>query len=348
MKRLKLLALIMSIVSSCLCNAQKISDTIVLDNGLSVGKGHIFLDGEDCVLTSDAPVQWRFLLSKEYHYFDYNFMDMKDMDFPVWVKMVESDGMQDSFHIIIDKINWHWTHRIDSDIDDSVYFDGMVQILINGEVRDSMPMRFNLLPSKPQIIDVKLDYVYNWEYGDFDIGIFEITVVSHRATKYQLLEHQRVWQYEFPGDGPYYVSDIPIDYPSEEPTCLVNDVADWGQYHRVGAANKYDIVWYPGNISTLDYVTDPQVLADIEKHRPITDIDNCPTSIPNEILILNNTVFVKGDFANLKIQVYNLSGHLIKSQEDNNMDVSDLPRGWYIIKAFTSNNKPIITKIHKQ
>ena len=79
----------------------------------------------------------------------------------------------------------------------------------------------------------------------------------------------------------------------------------------------------------------------------INDIDN------NEIIIypnpVKNTLFIVGVSENMWMSIYNFQGNMIqrKQVQDNNLDISNLTKGIYLIK-FETKSGTITRKFFKQ
>lgn len=328
---------------------QRISDKILLSTGEYVTNDHAFLEGENFELTADKPVKWKFYVRKKIYI---NMHHQREED----VLVKESQTEHESFSILLREIEaseWYDAIRFESDIDDATYFKGIVRIYDgDGPSWDHLDLKLNLLPSIPKITSVRLDYTYNWEYGDFDEGLFEVGVTSDRAESFDLLAHSWSQQYEFPIHGgifqyaAWYVDAVDN---GQSPTYLKNEYAQWGEYHKIGARNKYGYVWCPDTLNTLDYVTDPIVLADIEKNRPVTHL-HLPIQ-PSDIRIYMSGDNLHVDLINDKttpvVSVYSLTGNKLIEENDTEIDLSSLAKGYYIVRCVSDDNNIITSKIYK-
>lgn len=125
--------------------SQIISKDITLSDNRIVDINHIFLDGEDCMLYLDESANsacWDFSL--------YASADFKE-SFSV-LRAVDKK----SFEIKINEndIDWSEACRFEEHNDSSIYFKGVVRIYKDDkfdkkDIKDSVVLAFNLLPSKP-------------------------------------------------------------------------------------------------------------------------------------------------------------------------------------------------------
>lgn len=340
MRRLALLLLmIMSMGIGAF--AQSILDNIQLSNGEYVTKDYIFLEGENFELTADKPVKWKFFVLRE-----------KGSLYGTDEELVkESESQQESFSIEIDEIDWSNAHRIWSDTDDSVYFEGLVVIQEWDLPKEYLYLKFNLLPSVPKIMSINLDYTYNWEYGDFDDGLFEVGVTSDRATEYALHAHTLTCQYEYPQDWTAFHTVDMLCFETQQtvPIQLKNEFAQWGQYHKVIAANKYGAVYLPYVLNTLDYVKDPIILADIEKDRPVTQLSGSTRFSDIKFHMMGNKLYVDiaDDKIIPKVSIYSLTGNKLIEEKDVEIDLSSLAKGYYIVRCVSDSNNIVTSKIYK-
>lgn len=341
---------LLMIMSMCVeAFPQRISDRILLSTGEYVTTDHAFLEGENFELTADKPVKWKFYVRKEI----YIHMHYQKEEY---VLVKESQTEHESFSILLREIedfDWDGAIRFESDIDDSTYFKGLVSIYDErGNIRDDLYLKLNLLPSIPKITSVRLDYTYNWEYGDFDEGLFEVGVTSDRAESFDLLAHSWSQQYEFPTHGgifqyaAWYVDAVDN---GQSPTYLKNEYAQWGEYHKIGARNKYGYVWCPDTLNTLDYVTDPVVLADIEKNRPVTHLHLPIQTSDIKIYMSGNNLRIDliDDKTNPVVSIYNLTGNKLIEENDTEIDLSSLAKGYYIVRCVSDDNSIVTSKIYK-
>ena len=320
---------------------QRISDRILLSNGEYVTKDHIFLEGENFELTADKPVKWEFYILKEN---------------PGWWPreelVKESKVKQESFSVEMDDINWSYdSYIVKSDIDDSVYFEGLIVIREWDLPKESLHIKFNLLPSVPKIMSIRLDYTYNWEDGDFDDGLFEIGVTGDRAESFALFAHSWPCQHEFPKYGSFQgvTGNVDAEDNGQSPTYLRNEVAQWGEYHIIAAKNKYGYTWYRDTLNTLDYVTDPIILADIKKNRPVTYLHLPIQTSDIRIYMSGDNLHVDliDDKTIPKVSIYSLTGNKLIEENDTEIDLSSLAKGYYIVRCVSENNSIITSKIYK-
>ena len=129
------------------------------------------------------------------------------------------------------------------------------------------------------------------------------------------------------------------------------NLADWGQFYCINIFNKYGIVACD-TLCTTNYIQDPAILsrlAELEKESSaISTISHDTRQI--RIVFRNHCVGIEGDRSLVQeLSVYTFGGIQVKKQRGGeDMGLSDLAKGSYVVSCRTTDNKVIITKIQKQ
>ena len=347
-KRVLNLILWLSVLSQTY--AQKISSHITLQNGREVSKEYAFLENDVCtfhvddVLTEES-AKWAFaVFNGETNSFMIKvWQEESSKDFIVSADMVERNV-------------WHSeAKRFEYEGDSSRYFKGCIYLFINEEKKDSMIVLFNLLPSKPKVIDASFTYTrYDWDYDDFypDYATFNIIFFSARCTKL-IVETGDPFFFEFPHDKRLYFNIKDIVFPSFENYYLTADVdkfADWGQYYRFIAQNDYGNSYVSDTIVTTDYITDPAILARLEEIRQeVSSISDISKDEDIHIFSKHDYIEVQGNkFLVSNLTLFDMNGKIVRQQKNGeDMNISDLPKGLYIISCQTKMHQKLIFKVIK-
>lgn len=332
---------------------QKISSIITLQDGRKVTDGYAFLDGDTCTFHVDGNEQkydWSFALYKVHREEHLIFPN----ESPVLVEALHSEESAKTFSIYPELINWRYAYNFyGEDGDSSVYFKGMVYLWNEQEKVDSMNVHFNLLPSRAKIIGATFTYTkYDWEYDDFFPNAeFSISFRPERSDGCYIITGDPFY-FEFPSTQSYFHSmwEAAVKVSDGEWSVKTN-LVDWGQFYCINVFNKYGIVACDTLCST-NYIQDPGILsrlAELEKEASaIFTISHDTRQI--RIVFRNHCVGIEGDRSQVQeLSVYTHGGILVKKQSGGeDMELSDLVKGCYVVSCRTTENKVIITKIQKQ
>lgn len=192
MKRFTILAIIAFCVLPHIMS-QKISPIITMQDGREVNSEYAFLDGDICTFFTDnyEGFYWSFVLIN------------KDS----LMQVLHTEERTYAFTIAIhpDLAEWYYAKHYEEAGDSSVYIKGIVYLWNGQEKKDSMTIRLNVLPSKPEIIDISFIYTkYDWEYNDFCPNAeFNIAIRSARTNAYRARTGDPFY-FSFPYDNKRY------------------------------------------------------------------------------------------------------------------------------------------------
>ena len=322
--------------------SQKISPIIILQDGREVNQEHAFLDGDTCTFHSDntnEKYNWSFAL------FERNTNNL--------MQVLRTAEPTSTFTIHSDLIDWHYAKRYKMEGDSSVYFKGMVFLLDGQEKKDSLAIRFNLLPSIPKIIDASFIYTkYDWEYDDFFPNAeFSIYFRSERCDKC-LLYTGDPFDFDFPLTHSYFRSVRDISpYRSSGILIIRTDDADWGQFYEMLPGNKYGWGMSNDTLFSTNYIYDPQILARLDElKKEEASVSSVPNEYSIQIINKNNYIEIEGNKSLVQdLSIYSPTGKLMKTQRGSeNIDISNLPQGLYIVSCRTTTNQLLTQKIMKQ
>lgn len=253
-----------------------------------------------------------------------------------------------SFTVAINEKNLSWGQaiRYEFDGDSSIYYRCNVTAETKSGKRDSLQLLLNLMPSKPKLFDIKLQYdsfdfasrdfvnpVITWKmtiarvsndvhiktyYRDYEdnFGFYEICDVNHYAKDL----------YSASFNLPPYVAD------------LLMAVWVFGEY---GDSESNEIF-------SRDLITDPKIRAALGLG-DITAINS--DGMGNEVMPnveINSgklVVFPHNAQNEYSITMYDAYGRRVVSCKGSEADVSSLKSGIYIVNVFADNKKVIVKKI---
>lgn len=335
--------LLLSVVAQTL-TAQKISSSVMLSNGETVDISHIFLDGENptfYIEQSDLKADWTFSL--------YTSSDMAES-----VVVSQSNESSSQFSIDIESIFLEdnvitRVHDFYNNEDSSHYFKGNIQIQTDHDLIDRIEIIFNLLPSNPIISNVEYEYIYDWNDDMiFPNGDLYVTIEAYRADYFMTLSTTDPFCFNFPILGFGCTESFYKIEKEDNFATYHSDFADWGDFYSFWAVNKYGFT-VSDTILTTDYITDPAILARIEEIKN-SQAGTDYISVNNiNISVKNNILSVSGDKDSvLDISIYDMLGRAVRRQESGeDMDISSLKKGCYVIICHTKYNHIINSKIMK-
>lgn len=321
--------------------SQKISPVITLQNGREVNSEYAILERDTCTFCAnmDEAYNWSFAL----------FERKPD----ALVQVLQTNERVKEFTIHPDLIDWTYAKRYEEEGDSSVYFKGMVYLWEGQEKKDSLVVRFNLLPSRLDIIEASFTYSeFDWEYDDFNLkAVLTIVGSAARGNSYSLWCGDS-FCFSFPEHYFFRYGCIPNVYENEAgKVSLEYNHADWGEFYIVSTHNKYGTVYGVDTLFTTDYISDPKILARLEE---LEKEYHAVSSIPNEydirIINKNDHIEINGNKSLVQgLFIYDSTGKLIKMQRGGeNMDISKLSQGLYIVSCRTTDNQILTTKIMKR
>lgn len=338
------------IVNACMLSAapaQKIAPQITLHDGREVTNEYAFLADDTCTfhVTGDGgKADWAFAYQS------------------MWrgtVIQARSKEASASFSIYADLIQDHieyptlWARNakpFEEKGDSSIYYKGVIYTLDGDEKTDSMVIKFNLLPSRPKITGVSFTQdCYDWDNDTFyPNSTFGITFSAARCED-ALLATESPRYTERPEK---YTVDFFI-HPEirQEPNGMLSvetNHTDWGEYYRLDVYNKYGIITGKDFFLTTDYITDPLILIRLKEiGQGSTTVQQAVAD--NEIRIVNkgNRIEIQGDKSAVSsLTLHDGTGKVVKRQSHGeDMNISGLPQGLYILSCRTKDHRTITSKI---
>lgn len=345
MKRIILCIISNTCMLSSSAHAQKLSPHITLHDGREVTDEHAFLTDDTCtfhVAGNGEKADWAFAYQT------------------MWggtVIKVRSKEASASFSIYADLIQdgidnptlWARNAKpFEEKGDFSIYYKGVVYTLDGDEKTDSMVIRFNLLPSRPRITGVSFTQdCYDWDNDTFyPNSTFGITFSAARCED-ALLATESPHYTERPEKYDFFLHPE-IRQESNGMLSVETSHTDWGEYYRLDVYNKYGIITGKDFFLTTDYITDPLILIRLKE---ISQESNAVQHVAagNDIRIVcqGNRIEIQGDKSGVSsLTLYDGTGKVVKHQSHGeDMHLSGLPQGLYILSCRTKDHQTITTKI---
>lgn len=243
-------------------------------------------------------------------------------------------------------VNWRDAVRYVFDGDSSTYYKARV-VCKDGERKDSIDFFFNLVPSKPKIIKAEFSY----DYFDFDLFSFFGTkydvVVQSERVKEVYVYYTEFYPSDYDNLEFQYIYGFPdMERINENTYALSSDLWSWQQKIRFFANNEYGGSQYSDTLFTNDFVKDQELIDKINETLKIENVseNNEPEDVG--VYISHDRLFVKSSDVR-QVRLCNVSGQLVLSEnKSNNIDLSLLSKGIYIITVITNNNKITTKKLH--
>jgi len=204
--------------------------------------------------------------------------------------------------------------------------------------QDCVELKFDLLPTRPVISNVKFSYTFNWETNEiWPNGKLTFDVTSERSERF-LLGYSGGRGFNPPEYYNWFV------YEAKGATTTIEYDAEWGEYLVIKALNKIGEVMGDTIICTTDYITDEDILKRIHDlqfgsvgHVELNDNENFITKWDNNTLMFKTIVD--------EVCVYDIASRLCLSEKaTDSIELSDLKKGIYII-AYRVKSKQYKSKI---
>ncbi|MBQ5982352.1 MAG: hypothetical protein IJL54_09325 [Prevotella sp.] len=290
------------------------------------------------VLPNGEVAKWRFSL---YTYFGGN-------------EHVESSVATSSYSqtFEFDYNNVYWKDGLQIQENDCIYYIGKVEYNTMNGVSNSFDVKFDLLPSKPHVLDVNYTYNYEWEcmlqVPNLD-GSLILNVKSDKAEYYYISYSTDSFLFTAPDwfGVVYGPSELYNNFTN--PAKLRLNKVNWGEYFFVKAGNQYG--WVSGDtLCTTDYIKDVYVLEQIEMVRQkVLNINNQLS--PYDIVIEqnNSSISVVGDMDEiLSYDVYTLMGNRVyHGLVHSSISTHTWRKGLYIVSINNKHGKKVIIKYNK-
>lgn len=320
--------------------AQIIDRNIVLQNGNIVDNSYKFLDGE--ILTFHAiygqvtdNMRWSLNITEKEGLILIGDKGKRTTGGNIPVKISEN-GVEDfSFEISPDLFNLiDYKKETSFEGDSSVYFTGIVYLYMEDKPTDSLSLFFNVLPSKPRIIDMSLS-------GNFDFqnvcyspdASLKVKFLSTRLEKCELF---------------YYGTDSTFNFPIaiyENVKISIGDAnviefphANWGEYYLLAPENKYGVIMEGGTISTTACISDSAVCNAILTYQENAGIEDVNVN-RDDIVIENNILYVIGNYSkDVATTIYTIDGVAVYTNDTERViSLNFLNRGIYIVRTRLDN-----------
>lgn len=324
--------------------AQKIDNNVVLQDGSNVDTTHVFLDGESVTyhLTDNKSdnIEWRLRLPNKMHERQ-----------QVLVSNAESFTFEVSKDLF-SPLDYNY-EQTTFEGDSSVYIIGSICLYKDAVPVDSVPIVFNVLPSRPTLINASLvGGEFNSDWLGYDpLTTLKITFSSTRMTSCGLLNYVVLEAHDyftFPTDYGY------LTIPNLAYTSIADDTfeteyansVDWAEFYSLYATNKYGSVYSTDTIYTTDLITDPNVLSVINALRTTSDINENDVD-DVQLLYSNNVLSIEGyGESDIELEIFSLNGQCVYSaHSQKRVDLTFLPQGVYVANVRLAHKQPIQRKI---
>lgn len=349
----------------------KISRNIELADGRMVGSDHIFIDGDDCILTIDDPdekVDWLFVLDAKGRTQDWEERGYN----PISQLAQESSCAQlRMWGDVFKPYAYIYVNGYPSENDPSKFYNkGVVYVSRDGVKLDSMELKFDLLPPPPEVISGQITGDFDYDEAYYTDAVFTYKIKCPRATWLTMFFDLVYWWNPIPGPGELrqdsrYIYEldgseecaIPTGDPSENIWTVIDSCANCDDVYVLYTIGKYGrcLTEYsysrPDNhecvgdtIRVYDYITDPEILAALDRFRDReTGVSNVLEDPVGKIRLKGDNIVYSGDASQVEtLIVTDLSGRIIKATDgDSSIDVSSLKKGVYIAVLTTRQRKTI-------
>ena len=335
-----LLAFFISLISIN-SRAQKISASILLQDGKTVDSSHIFVDGEMPTFHLEKGqyenVSWSF-----------SFYDKKGEKIictnsriginPFTFKIEPSLFLSHNFVSDCQKIEYP--------NDYSVYTRCSVDLHQGNVIIDSIPLIINVLPSRPKVKKASIVGNFSFEEGGYN-PLAKLTVLlnAERINECKLMAYvgDSLNVFQFPEISTRIFYDVDISKKSKNNYELKYNYVDWGEFYTIYSFNEYGGI-HGDTIFTNSIIDDFEILQYLEKlQNQLTAINKVKDDIIR--ISFKNNILIIEDSSNKQIlsEIYSANGTLInRSFSSRTMDLNKLSKGIYIVKI--KSNKKTITK----
>lgn len=243
-------------------------------------------------------------------------------------------------------IDWKSAKRYVQDGDSSTYYRGVVSCRTE-TFSYEQEVFFNLLPSKPEILEREFIYdLFDYEYLIFENAKLNVLVNCSRSESF-CGTYTDFWLNGTNSDNLLFLYTFRFDENNEN--AMVKNMEDddyflstgceWGEYIYFFAENKYGKSQPSDTLFTTDLIKDKSVIDAING----TSGQNAVYASPS-ILIKEGVLYFSKEVDT--IYIYNIMGTEIFREENcSKMPLYFLPKGIYIVSVVFSKNKKIIKKI---
>lgn len=222
--------------------------------------------------------------------------------------------------------------------DSSTYYKGNVVCDYEGKTY-TIGITFNLAPSKPVYTSVDFSYRdFDFEKVDFVDPSLNVKFKSNRFTECYVYSSD-----PWPTDDcerNYFMIITTIEPKEiENGAFLYSDWYTWEESMALRTANKYGLSQLGDTLTASDYIKDEKIVNALNE---LLGVDNV-TNEPDYIKVSDGKILTNANVRS--IVVLDLSGKAVLSGKDSGMPVSSLPKGVYIVKIVTLENRVLTKKI---
>lgn len=252
-----------------------------------------------------------------------------------------------SFEFNVDDCNIHWVQaaKFTHPNDHNTYYKGFIVCNYKGgHDSETIPLLFNLAPSKPILLEKEFKYDAFTEEGfQFFNTVCHFKIYTERVYtegRQLICSHTAFFPSDWEWEHRHFcIADYTSVIPNKENTYEIDSNWGWRQLITVIARNKYGFSQNSDTLFTCDFITDQKIL---DAWKKLTSII-APNEQEIKISVENGTLYINENVQ--QICIYNLSGQVeLQRKKVDSVDLSFLSSGFYLVLVETSE-KRIIKKI---
>lgn len=248
--------------------------------------------------------------------------------------------------------------RYDFTGDSSTYYKGLICCYLpENNMKDTIEVLFNLLPSKPKFTNICFTCT------GYDFSIFppepinpkmKLSFVSDRAdgnagdVTENGIAATLAYTYLGPGNIPFedcyivYGDTYQITKEGDDSFSIVSNFWETDQAIWIYTKNKYGASMNSATLITNNFITNPDVLEIIGWTSEIRQTQNSEEEL--RIKIHNGQLTAEGPDIK-KMEITTLAGVKIKETNNSTISIHNMAKAPYIIRIMTSTNKVLTKKI---
>ncbi len=264
-----------------------------------------------------------------------------------WKKYLEaSDSRHFEVYADAGAFDWHYCSRV---VENShSYHKGMV-VFSNEAVRDTAYLRLDLAPLRPILRNVNIDYDYfDYELWDFVNPQITFDVECERASFGDRQVTFNLWRSEYSPQkfGEYFFGICePLLSPDviklSENVYRFSTIFTWEQKIYLLGHNSYGFSAPSDTVFTNDYITDPDILALID--RVVSGVGDVSCDGKTQMSVKDGKITMSS--AVPEINVSSIDGVVVASRRNcSQIDIAALPKGIYCAVAIDSKGNKLIKK----
>ena len=313
-----------------------------LSTGENIYPDCVLIDNDTCIFESEKNITWELCA-----------YEIRNGNIEEYVIKSVSDTTKFVLPVTIEEIqDIIYAEQFTSTDDMHVYYCGFVTAYdTTTEETDTFSLKFDLLPSTPQLINASWVDLSLGEYDEVTMDSkFYIEFKAHNVDYVATLESDPMY---FKDENKRitwsiygYIRDLIKENNIIKFKC---GYLDWGTYVRFQAKNKWGGVWCEDTLFTTDYIHDPEMLARFETWRNSSKVER--VNRDNIEIRYNQGIIDIIDSQNeiTNISLYNSMGQSILSNNNTcAINISNLKSGLYILVYRTKNDKIVSKKIYKK